>query len=71
MPSVGTYRSACGCLLHRRIDATGRECWEAEADDGVSWDVELAPTARPTLLSDDPDWPAGSPRGREPVPQAD
>lgn len=67
----GTYRSACGCLLHRRLDATGGQRWEAEGDDGVCWDVELAPTARPTLLSDDPDWPSGTRQVPEPVLRPD
>lgn len=55
----GTYRSACGRLLHYRLDASGGVRWELEEDDGRCRDIELAATARPALLSDDPDWPSG------------
>ena len=71
MARQGTYRSACGCLLHRRTDATGRECWEAEDESGACRDVELAPTARPTLLSDDPDWPSGTRVRADPAREED
>lgn len=67
MAREGTYRNACGCLLHRRVDATGGERWEVEDDDGLCRDVELAPTAQPTLLSDDPDWPSGRRVAPDPV----
>ena len=67
VPAEGTYRSACGSLLHCRADADGRTRWLAEDDDGACRDVELAPTARPRMLSDDPDWPSDAQRIREPV----
>lgn len=63
----GTYRSACGCLLHCHVDALGRARWEAEDDDGALRAVELARTARPIPLSDDPDWPSVRLRIAEPV----
>lgn len=57
--AAGTYRTACGCLIHHRIDASGRVYWELEEHDGTCRDIELAGTARPALLSDDPYWPSG------------
>lgn len=71
MVSEGTYRSACGCLLHRRRDAAGHVRWEAEDDDGRCRDIELADWARPALLSDDPDWPSGMRRVAVPVLEPD
>lgn len=66
MVAEGTYRSACGCLLHCHIDVDGRVWWMAEDESG--WrPVELARSAAPRLLSDDPDWPAGPDRLREPI----
>lgn len=50
----GTYRSVCGRLLHCRVDAAGRIYWESEDEDGTCRTVDLAATARPVLLSDDP-----------------
>ncbi len=57
MAVAGTYRSVCGYLLHCHLDVAGSARWEIEDDDGARRPVELAPTARPALLSDDPEWP--------------
>lgn len=62
----GTYRSVCGRLLHRRVDAAGSS-WESEDEDGTRRSVDLAATARPVLLSDDPAWPSGIGGPLEPV----
>ena len=63
----GTYRSVCGRLLHRRVDAAGRISWESEDEDGTCRTVDLAATARPVLLSDDPAWPSRVGACAEPV----
>ncbi|HZC29935.1 MAG TPA: hypothetical protein VE261_00345 [Gaiellaceae bacterium] len=63
----GTYRSACGRLLHRWIDGAGHAYWETEEQDGTRHAVEMADTAQPVLLSDDPMWPCDVGSPREPV----
>lgn len=66
MSAEGTYRSLCDRLLHCYIDVTGRARWTIEDETGHR-PVQLAASARPRLLSDDPDWPSGPERFREPV----
>lgn len=70
MPALGTYRSACGSLLHRRVEGDGGVRWVAEDDRGCR-PVELAWTATPRMLSDDPDWPCGPERFRDAVLEPD
>lgn len=70
MPAEGTYRSVCGCLLHCHLDRDGHVWWTAE-DEAGRRAVEIAPFARLRLLSDDPDWPCGPERFREPVLEVD
>lgn len=70
MPAEGTYRSVCGNLLHCHLDEDGHAWWSAEDEIGRRA-VEIAPAARLRLLSDDPDWPCGPERIREPVLEID
>ena len=57
MLSVGTYRTAQGGLLHRRLDAAGHVRCEIERDDGSLCEVDEERAVVTVLLSRDPDWP--------------